>query len=96
MQIAAIELNVTRTSLLLRHAILARTPEELDTTFKEIKEKRQIIDTNLKEFESGVFTDEGRTFVNKFKPVVGAFWVVGEKNIQLISEGKKDEAFDFW
>ncbi|MBC3807423.1 MCP four helix bundle domain-containing protein [Undibacterium seohonense] len=95
MQIAAIELNVTRTSLLLRHAILARTPEELDTTFKEIKEKRQIIDATLKEFESGVFTDEGRTFINKFKPVVGAFWVVGEKNIQLISEGKKDEAFEF-
>ena len=95
MQIASIELNVTRTSLQLRHAILVKTPAELDATMADIKEKRLAIDAALKDFEAGVFTPEGRVFLEKFKPLIKNFWDVGEQNIKLIVEGQKDEAFDF-
>ncbi|MBR7799256.1 methyl-accepting chemotaxis protein [Undibacterium fentianense] len=95
MQIAAIELNVTRTSLLLRHGILSRSPEELAATMADIKEKRQLIDQNLNDFEHGVFTKEGRAFIENFKPIMKRFWEIGEQNIQLILDGKKDEAFEY-
>ena len=39
--VSAMELNVTRVSLQLRHAILARTPEERDAAFNDIKAKRK-------------------------------------------------------
>ncbi|WMW80971.1 methyl-accepting chemotaxis protein [Undibacterium cyanobacteriorum] len=95
MQIATIELNITRVSLQLRHAILSRNPAELDATMADIKEKRNTIDSTIREFENGVFTPEGRAFINNFKPSVKNFWDVGEQNIRLILEGKKDEAFAF-
>jgi len=42
-RIAALELNVTRVSLQLRHAILARTPAELNETLADIGEKRRLL-----------------------------------------------------
>ena len=89
MQIASIELNVTRTSLQLRHAILVKTPAELDATMADIKEKRLAIDAALKDFEAGVFTPEGRVFLEKFKPLIKNFWDVGEQNIKLDRRGPK-------
>ncbi|MFC0350510.1 methyl-accepting chemotaxis protein [Undibacterium danionis] len=95
MEIASIELNVTRTSLQLRHAILVKTPRELDATMADIAAKRSAIDQALKEFESGVATSEERIFIEKFKLLIKDFWIVGEKNIQLILNGEKESAFDF-
>ena len=94
-RISEIELNVTRTSLQLRHAILARNPQELDTTLADITAKKALLESTLAEFGRAMTTDAGR---EAFKPLPGlmqAFWAVGTENLQLIQAGKKDEAFAF-
>jgi methyl-accepting chemotaxis protein len=94
-QIATVELNVTRVSLQIRHALLVRTPTDLAATLADIGEKRATIDATLKAFEAGIFTPAGREAFNKMTPLVERFWQLGAENIKLIQEGRKDEAFDF-
>lgn len=95
MRIASIELNVTRVSLQIRHSILVRTPGELAATLADIEEKRKLIDDALQGFDKAAFTPAGHEFVTRVQPLVRGFWELGGQNIQLIREGKKDDAFDF-
>lgn len=94
MRIAAVELNVTRVSLQIRHAILARSDEELRQTLADITEKGKLIDEALKGFEAGLLTQAERDTFNKIPPLVASFWVVGGENIGLIEAGDKDAAFE--
>ena len=94
-EIAEVELNVTRASLQLRHAMLARTTEERDTALKDVQAKRVRIDELLAQYESQLFTHEGRERFKAIDPVLKAFWVEGEKIVGLISAGRNDEAFAF-
>jgi methyl-accepting chemotaxis protein len=94
-QIATVELNVTRVSLQIRHAILVRTPADLAATLADIGEKRTKIDETLKAFEAGIFTSAGRDAFAQATPLVQRFWQLGTENIKLIQDGRKDEAFDF-
>lgn len=92
---AAVELNVTRVSLQLRHSILARTPQEQQTALDDIAQKRRDIDSVLRDYEKKLHTDEGR---QRFAPVPGlvqAFWRHGEANLRLIQSGQKEEAFAY-
>ena len=95
MRMAGLELNMTRVSLQLRHAILARTPEELATTLADIGTKRKQIEDTLTQYQKGLFTAEGRDRFAKLPPMVAAFWTAGEANIKLIQAGQKEEAFAF-
>ncbi|MFZ2307921.1 MAG: methyl-accepting chemotaxis protein [Rhodoferax sp.] len=95
MRIASVELNVTRVSLQIRHAILVRTPADLATTLADIGAKRKLIEEAMQEFSKGVFTPAGRAALDKINPLVTQFWELGGQNIRLIQDGKKDEAFDF-
>jgi methyl-accepting chemotaxis protein len=92
---AQLELNVTRVSLQLRHAMLARSPEELAATLADVGLKRKKISDILAAYEKGLFTQAGRDRFASLPPVVANFWRVGEENIALIQAGKKDEAFAF-
>jgi methyl-accepting chemotaxis protein len=98
MRMANLELDVTRISLQLRHAILSRNPEELQATLADVGAKRKAVEQTLTDYEKALFTEAGR---ERFKPVpgafgaFGAFWPVAEANIKLIQEGKKAEAFAF-
>ncbi|OHE62339.1 MAG: chemotaxis protein [Thiobacillus sp. GWE1_62_9] len=94
MRIAAVELNITRVSLQIRHAILARTDEELRTTLADIAVKAGLIEDALKEFEADILTDAERETFSRIPPLVEAFWAVGDENIKLIEAGSKDAAFD--
>ncbi|HRK57644.1 MAG TPA: methyl-accepting chemotaxis protein, partial [Burkholderiaceae bacterium] len=94
-RISDIELNVTRTSLQLRHAILARSPEELAETFADIGAKRQLLDDTVKAYGQGLTSTEGKENFARMLPIVQDFWVIGGKNIELIKEGKKLEAFTY-
>ena len=92
---AAVELNVTRVSLQLRHSILARTPQEQQAALDDIAQKRRDIDSALQDYEKKLHTDEGR---QRFAPVPGlvqAFWRHGEANLRLIQNGQKEEAFAY-
>lgn len=92
---AALELSVTQTSLQLRHAMLARTPEERAEALNYIGKKRQEIDAILKAYEQRLFSPEGKRNFTKLPPLVAEFWQVGEANIALIQAGLQGEAFAY-
>nr|WP_315193141.1 methyl-accepting chemotaxis protein [uncultured Aquabacterium sp.] len=93
MRTVQLELNVTRVSLQLRHAILARTPQEMQTALADIGVKRKAIDEALRAYEADLATDKGREGVAKIKPLLAQFWQVGEANIKLIADGEREAAF---
>ncbi len=95
MRIASVELNVTRVSLQIRHSILSRTPAELASTLVDIGEKRKLMEKAMQEVEQNALTPASRAFVGQMKPLLSTFWGLGEQNLQLIQEGRKDEAFEF-
>jgi len=94
-RIADIELNVTRVSLQLRHAILARTPEEMNTSLADIEEKRKLLDNRMDLFGKGMTDDAGRQAFAPLPGLAGEFWVKGEENIKLIKAGQKEAAFAY-
>ena len=92
-EIAKVELNITRASLQLRHAMLARNEVERDAALQDIQAKRRLIDELLREYELQLFTDAGR---KRFQTIPGAlqnFWLQGEANIRFILDGQKEQAF---
>ena len=92
---AALELNVTRVSLQLRHAILSRTPQERAAAFADIQSKRAQIDALLRSYEQRLFTRTGKDNFSGIPPLMAAFWQAGEANIALIESGQKEEAFAY-
>ena len=92
---AEVELNVTQVSLQIRHAILARTPQEQQEALTYIANKRKHMDEVLATFEKRLFSPEGKAHFVKLPPLVAGFWKAGEANIALIQAGKKEEAFAY-
>jgi len=95
LQASAMELNVTRSSLQMRHAMLVRTPQELAATLADIADKKRLIDTDLASFVQAADTAAERTLNAELSKGLQAFWNVAEQNLQLIKEGKKEPAFDY-
>jgi methyl-accepting chemotaxis protein len=93
--IAELELNVTRTSLQVRHAILSRNPQELDATLADIGEKKRLLHERLKELGAGMIDDAGRQAYAPLPALMDGFWRHGEANVKLIQEGRKDDAFAY-
>lgn len=94
-RVSSMEIDVTRASLQLRHAMLSRTPEEQAATLEAIGTLRQRIDAQLAEYDKGATTDEAR---KRFAPLPGlmaGFWKAGEANIALIQQGDMQAAFAF-
>ena len=92
---AELELNVTQVSLQVRHAILARNPQEQQETLAYIASKRQNMDAVLASFEQRLFSPEGKAHFGSLPPLVAGFWKAGEANMALIQQGQKDEAFAY-
>ncbi|MBU4507635.1 MAG: MCP four helix bundle domain-containing protein, partial [Gammaproteobacteria bacterium] len=92
---AEMELNVTQVSLQIRHAILARNPQELQETLAYITNKRKHMDEAFSAYEKRLFSEEGKAHFATLPPLLAAFWKEGEANIALIQEGKKEEAFAY-
>ena len=93
-RMAQTELNVTRVSLQLRHAMLVRTPQELQATLDDIGRRRTEIDADLKAFEQHVSSTKGKDLLKVVLQTHAAFWTAGEANLAMIQAGKKDAAFD--
>ena len=83
-RIAGVELNVTRVSLQLRHAMLARNVQERDASLNDIAEKRRLLEEALKSYEKAISTPDERQLFDKFPPLLAEFWRHGEANIALI------------
>ncbi|MGB4061433.1 MAG: methyl-accepting chemotaxis protein [Burkholderiaceae bacterium] len=91
--IAELELNVTRVSLQLRHAILARNPAELEATLADVAEKKALLTNRLDQFGKGMADPDEQTAFKPLPALMTAFWKEGEANIALIQAGKREEAF---
>jgi methyl-accepting chemotaxis protein len=91
-RISSIELDVTRVSLQLRHAMLVKSPSDLSATLNDITDKRKRIEATLAEFEKALFTAAGREAFAKIAPHAKEFWPIAESNIAQVQAGKKDEA----
>jgi methyl-accepting chemotaxis protein len=94
-RIAELELNVTRASLQLRHAILARTSDERSTALTDVVERKRLLEARLAEFTAGMSDEASRRAAEPLPGLMAAFWRIGAENVQLIEAGKKDEAFAF-
>ncbi len=93
--IAELELNVTRTSLQVRHAILARNPQELQATLDDVSAKKKLLTDKLEAFGKGMVDEEGHTAFAPLPALMDEFWKQGTLNVALIQEGRKEEAFAF-
>ncbi|GHC84530.1 hypothetical protein GCM10007320_29050 [Pseudorhodoferax aquiterrae] len=94
-RVSAVELNVTRVSLQLRHAILARTPQEREASLKDIESKRKLIADAIDAYASDLKGAESASRVAAIQKLTASFWQFGEANVKLILDGRKDEAFAF-
>ena len=94
-RVAGIELDITRTSLQLRHAMLARTPEELAATLADVGKLRQRIAEEFNAYENGLQSAEARERFAVLPGLMAGFWELGEANMALIQKGDKAAAFAF-
>jgi methyl-accepting chemotaxis protein len=92
---ADMELTVTRVSLQVRHAILSRNPQELQETLADIGAKRKHLEETAAAYEKALYTTKGKELFAGLPPAVAKFWQIGEANIKLIQDGKKEEAFAY-
>jgi methyl-accepting chemotaxis protein len=83
-----LEINVTRVSLQVRHAILARNEQELNATFQYIGDKQKQMYEQLGAYEKRLFSPEAKEHFKTLPPLLADFWKVGGENIALIKEGK--------
>ncbi|AOG23401.1 methyl-accepting chemotaxis protein [Acidovorax sp. RAC01] len=91
---AAIELNATRTSLQLRHALLVRTPADLAATLADIDARKQAIAADRMALEKAATTASEKSEFEALSRALDAFWQVAGENVRLIEQGRKDEGFD--
>ncbi len=92
-RIADVELNVTRVSSQLRHAMLVTVPADLVTTMADVAAKRKHIDETLVAYERDLSTPVGKQASAKITQQAKDFWTVAGDNAALVGAGKKDEAF---
>ena len=94
-RIAEIELNVTRASLQLRHAILARTPEEKAAALADVTERKRLVDDRLLEFGKAAVSPADKAAFAPLQSLATQFWEVGGENLALIERGDKAASFAF-
>ncbi|MBT9494586.1 MAG: MCP four helix bundle domain-containing protein [Paucibacter sp.] len=94
-RIGDVQLNITRVSLQLRHAILARNPTELQASLDDIARKRLDVENSLKAYGTDLYTEQGKSRFAKLSEPMARFWTTGLANIELIKAGQKDEAFAY-
>jgi methyl-accepting chemotaxis protein len=94
-RISALELNVTRASLQLRHAMLARDPQQQAQALADIGARQALIERTLAEFGAAMDDTAGRDAFAPLPGLVATFWRTAGDNVKLVQEGRLDEAFDF-
>ena len=93
--ISQMELAITRASLQLRHAMLARNEPEREAALQDIAAKRKLFDDLLRTYERGLDSAAGQAQFARIPAAAEAFWTVGGTNIQMVRDGKAPEAFAY-
>ncbi len=88
-----IEFNIARTGGELRHAMLARTPQEMTEALTDIRRIRQTVGELLQAYELRLNSGASQLHFERLRPRSEAFWRVVDANIALIEQGQRDEAF---
>jgi methyl-accepting chemotaxis protein len=94
-RIGQIELNVTRASLQLRHAILARNAAERDAALGDALDKVSEVQSTLDTFGKANFTEAGRKAFEPMPAALKGFVDAAGENVKLIRADQKAEAFAF-
>ncbi|MGR6806541.1 methyl-accepting chemotaxis protein [Sphaerotilus natans] len=94
-EIAQIELYVTQASLQLRHGMLARNADERQASIDDILKRRQLIEQSVASYEGKLFSEQGRQRFSVIPDLMKTFWVHGESNLELVRQGRRDEAFAY-
>ena len=94
-EIAQIELYVTQSSLQLRHGMLARNADERQAAIDDILKRRQLIEQSTASYESKLFSEQGRQRFSAIPGLMKAFWAHGEGNLELVRQGRREEAFAY-
>ena len=95
LRVGELELNVTRASLQLRHAILARSPAERDAALADVAEKARVMEHKLDEFGQAMTTPAGRKAFEPMPALMKSFLFLAGDTVKLIQDDKKEEAFAF-
>ncbi|MDA8521434.1 methyl-accepting chemotaxis protein [Acidovorax sp. NCPPB 4044] len=93
-RIASTELSITQISLQIRHAILVRSPEALKETLADIDSKYKRIGDNDTAFLAELRDPKARDEFAVWQKLESEFKPIADRNVRLIVEGRKDEAFD--
>jgi methyl-accepting chemotaxis protein len=93
LRMSEMELKLTRVSLQTRHAILSRTPAELQATLDEIGRHARRLDELTVEFEAAISSERGRTLFAEVKGRKALFWDEAGKVVEDVKAGRRDDAF---
>ncbi|PTT23841.1 methyl-accepting chemotaxis protein [Acidovorax sp. HMWF029] len=94
-RLASMELNVTRASLQLRHALLVGTPSDLSATLADIEDKRKLIGSAQQALGTAALSLKEKEEFSTLSKALEYFWQVAGQNAQLITQGQKEQAFEF-
>ena len=89
------ELHITRASLQLRHAMLARDAQERQAALDAIAAHRKAVDEAVRGYEARLFSEGGKQRFTKLPPALAGFWRVAEQNVALVTQGDQQAAFAF-
>ena len=73
LRVGELELNVTRASLQLRHAMLARTPAERDAALADVTEKAKFLQNKMDEFGKAMTTPAGKKAFEPMPELLNTF-----------------------
>ena len=82
-----------RLSLEARHAMLVKTPQELEETLQRVGALRKQMLDHLSAFERDITTDEGRERFRKIRDADTVFWRLAGEVVTKIQAGDVDGAF---
>ncbi len=92
-RISDAQMAMFRLSLESRHAMLSKTPEELEQTLQRIGTLRKQMLDNLDTFEDNLTTEMGRERFRKIREADATFWRLGGEVLGKVKSGEIDAAF---
>jgi methyl-accepting chemotaxis protein len=94
-RVSEVELNISRASLELRHALLARNAEERAGALQRSADHAGIAQLKLDELGRGMTTDAGRRAYAPMPPLMADFKSLAGATVKMIEADQKDIAFAF-
>jgi methyl-accepting chemotaxis protein len=94
-RMAKLELNITRASLQVRHAMLSPTAEARAAALEDIGKLKATTEGLLADFEKNLSTEGDRKRFDGLKTALTQFWAVGAENIAKINAADAAATFAF-